>query len=210
MNVQGIERGTERMISTMLADMGLIQVKLEDWTVSRFATDYLSDDRDSDDWRDVWMDTWEIHLHTQRPIRYQPAPPGLVGTVAWDETWSAGDEPAPPTCTVVADFGRFRDVEVALSVFMRMARARDADDLVRDVSSRVRRAPEAALRTLWEQRAAAAPVTASACREYRQLHVSMPADRAFFEGGAKAATAAEELCRALGGSTYWRDRLISS
>jgi len=194
------------MIATMLADMGLLQVDVERWELSRFATDYLSDDLDSDDWRDVWMDTWEIRLWTGRPVRYQPPPPGFVGTVAWDETWGGRGTPPADTCTVIADFGRFREVEVALGVFARLAPARDADGYAVDVRRRLRRVPEPPLRALWERQAADGPVTALACRSHRQLHVSMPAGRAFFEGGAKLAGAVEQVCRSLGGTLQWRER----
>jgi len=205
--VQRIERGTDGMVATMLADMGLLQVEVERWTLSGFATDYLSDAEDGDDWRDRWMDSWEINLRTGRPIRYEPGPTGLVGTVATDDTWS-GDEPAPETCTVIADFARFREVEVALSVFARLARAEDGDDFVRSVHGHLQRAPESALRALWERQAEApGPVTAAACRTHRQLHVSMAAGREFLEGGAKLAMAVEDLCGALGGTMRWRDRL---
>lgn len=205
-NVQGIARGTEDMIATMLADMGLLQVKVERWTVSRFATDYVSDDRDSPEWQDVWMDTWAIQVHTGRPVRFaQPAGPGFVGTAAWDETWKGPGGP-PDTCTVIADFGRFRAVEVALGVFARLGRAEDGDAFVADVHRRLQRVPEAALRALWERQAEEGPLAASACREHRQLHVSMPARAAFFEGGARLARAVEDVARALGGTTQWRDR----
>ena len=192
----------------MLADMGLLQVEVEGWTLSRFATDYLTDAEPGDDWRDVWMDTWEIRLRTGRPVRYEPGPTGLVGTVATDDTWS-GAEPAPDTCTVIADFARFRDVEVALSVFARLARADSGDGFVESVRGHVQRAPEAELRALWDrQTEAPGAAAAAACRTHRQLHVSMPAGEAFLEAGAPLAGAVEELCGALGGTVRWRDRLV--
>ncbi|MDQ2807424.1 MAG: hypothetical protein M3Z04_11020 [Chloroflexota bacterium] len=65
-NLQRIHHGTRELMNRMLEDAGFTELVFTDgWTIHPFLTDYLTDDPESPDWEDIWLDTWEIHL----PIR---------------------------------------------------------------------------------------------------------------------------------------------
>ena len=59
---QRINRGTPKMIGEMLKDLGCPNDQVKDWSVKAFATDYLSDDLDTDDWRVPSLAAWREYL----------------------------------------------------------------------------------------------------------------------------------------------------
>lgn len=100
---QRINRGTSKMVAEMLNDLGVPSDRVKDWSVLPFATDYLSDDLNTDDWRDRWLTSYEVTVRMSGPIAFKAPSKYLIESLAADKTWT-GDEPAPQWCTVVADF----------------------------------------------------------------------------------------------------------
>lgn len=98
------------MLQEMLNDLGVQNAQVSSWKIDAFATDYLSDDLESDDWRDRWQASWEVHVELGRPIEFMPRHTDL--SLASDSTWK-GDEPAPPKVMLVADFPDTADMERA-------------------------------------------------------------------------------------------------
>ena len=119
-NLQRIHQGTRTMISQMLADAHLSEIAFADaWQIQHFFTDYLADDPESSDWEDIWLDTWEIRLHTMDDLTLGLASTNLVHTRAYDETWQ-GDPSSglPGECVVIADFYNLAAVEQAQQVLI--------------------------------------------------------------------------------------------
>ena len=100
---QRINRGTPKMIGEMLKDLGCPNDQVKDWSVKAFATDYLSDDLDTDDWRDRWNASYEVKVRMNAAVKFSAPGEYLVDNLSGDKTWD-GAEPAPDTCVVVADF----------------------------------------------------------------------------------------------------------
>ena len=202
-NIQGLNRGTDQMVRQMLDDMG-IDAAVREWAMARFVTDYLSDARDSDDWRDVWLETGDLRVTLDRVVVRRVPPPGFHETTAWDETWT-GEPASSPACLVVADFKGRALAGMAAEVFGRLADAMDADGFASAVREGFPSVTRTRLRELWDG-IGTGRLLAARCHDPLQLHVTVPADATFSEEGVRRAGAVEELCRALGATTFWRDR----
>lgn len=198
-NVQRIGSGTDEMVEKMLEDTGLGDVRVDGWSLSHFATDYLSDDREGAIWEDVWMDTCEMRVHTQGKVDFRPPPPGLVETFAWDDTWSGGTI-APDVCSVIADFKSAGSLQTLAEVLEILRAERGTDE----AEAKHYLSPPLAERLWTEARGRELEVVT--CHEANQVHISMPSNDEFFETGAGLAVAIRELCEALGGTTQWRAR----
>src|SRR5215467_11881837 len=86
-NIQRIARGTREMIEQMLKDLGIADAAFESWTVRRFLTNYLTNDPDSEDWRDSWAETWELRLSLSRPLQDHKNRFELGHTREHDHSW---------------------------------------------------------------------------------------------------------------------------
>jgi hypothetical protein len=98
-----INKGTREMVVEMLTDVGWQGGHLGAWTVGAFATDYLSDDRDSADWVDRWNASFAINVQLSGNPKFSRTDSYLIATMASDKTWR-DDLPVPELCLVVADF----------------------------------------------------------------------------------------------------------
>jgi len=104
--LQRINKGTPEMIREMLHDLGCPNDQVKDWSVRPFATDYISVDLNTDDWRDRWNASYQLKVHMKAPVKFSaPSAPTkyLVDNLSGDDTWE-GEKPVPDTCLVVADF----------------------------------------------------------------------------------------------------------
>lgn len=209
LGLQQINRGTREMLVEMMHDLGFKPVDIDDWAVSHLATDYLSDNRDSEDWEDRWMGTWSVEVHLKDaaalPERRRRTP-----TLASDETWE-GKEPAPSAALVVADFkddDSLKQMKAALDALghspaglegaLPKAAPKVPSQLAKRISDEVK--------ALHAGKKDAPPMSyESSQAAERQLLIRIPSTKSFFEHGAKLALLIEELAKKLGGSTYWRD-----
>jgi hypothetical protein len=176
--LQRINKGTPEMVKEMLDDIGAPKADVSGWKVDAFATDYLSDDLDSEDWEDRWQASWEVQVQLKRAIDFKPKPMDLVESLASDSTWK-GEEPAPPKAMVVADFGDRQTTQNAQQLL---------------TSEKARPAVQGL------------EVIESPAHE-NQLLVTLPAGKSFFESHATAAVKIEEICQQQGGTTHWRERV---
>jgi hypothetical protein len=174
--LQRINKGTPEMVKEMLGDIGASKAEVSGWKLEFFATDYVSDDPDSEDWEDRWRASWRVRVQLGRPVDFKPKSMNLMESLASDSTWE-GDEAIPSKAVVVADFADHQTTQSARPLL-----------------------------TGWAfTRVAGVEVIESPGRE-NQLLITLPASKSFFEGGAARAIQIEEICRGHGGTTHWRDR----
>ena len=176
-NEQFIHEGTDSLISAFLSDLGAADAEVSGWTLSPFVTDYLSDDRDSDAWEDVWFFTWDVRVQVSAAVELQTSGTGMAESTAYDETWT-GQQVEPVACVVIADFD---------------AQAREQLD----------GSPADHIRAQVE--ALDPKPSVEECGVPGQVHVSIPCDRSFLEAGAEAAVVIRDLCEESGATTHWRD-----
>jgi hypothetical protein len=87
--LQRIAHGTDEMIDEMLTELEVKDRKVKKWTISHVLTNYLSDEPDSDDWKLVWLDTAEVVVELDRPVRLKVKETDLVRSYARDKKWKA-------------------------------------------------------------------------------------------------------------------------
>lgn len=212
LGLQQINRGTRAMLDEMLRDLGFTSIDIDDWALTHMATDYLSDYRESDDWRDRWMDTWAIEIHLANAVEL-PERRRQTPTLASDKTWE-GEERDAPWALVVADcrdddtLARMKAALKSLGHSPREGQGAFAKGAV-GLSGRLARELSDELKTCGENHDASPISFKSSPAADRQLLILMPADRAFFESGARLAVLIEMLAEQLGGSTYWRDTMAT-
>jgi len=175
--LQRINQGTPEMVKEMLDDVGVPKAEVKEWKLDAFATDYLSDDLDSEDWEDRWQASWQVQVQLSRPIDFKPKSMDLVDSLASDRTWK-GEEPLPPVAMVIADFGDAQTTQK-----------------VRQLLSSGKALPSVPGMEVIESPA-----------HQNQLLITVPASKSFFEGGAEQAAKVEEICQKQGGTTHWRKR----
>jgi hypothetical protein len=208
LGLQQINRGTRGMLHEMLGDLGFPSLDIDDWAVSHAATDYLSDFRDSDDWRDRWLDTWTVEVHLKDAVEL-PERRRQTPTLASDKTWK-GDEPAPNSALIVADFpddeklARMQATLTALGRSHGLTEAELAEAAPTISGQQVRQLLDELKSRSQDRDAGPLSFRLSPATEH-QLHVLVPANKAFFERGARLALLIESLAEQLGGTTYWRD-----
>jgi hypothetical protein len=195
------------MIAKMLEDMGLRDVAAEGWSIDRFATDYLSDDRESDNWEDIWIDTCEIRIRTPQHVQYEPEAPGFVETFAWDDTWT-GEPTVPDRCSVIADFENGHQLELAVGVLGDLLCIEQREHTFDEVHRRVPQLSRQLFDDLAREKGETGGISVVVCHRPGQVHVSMPASQEFFEQGAGLALAVRAVCEALGGTTHWREGVV--
>jgi hypothetical protein len=205
--IQRINRGTREMVRTMLDDMGLEKVAFSGWSLSHFATDFVSDNRDSGDWQDRWMDTCEIRVKTRQAVSFSPPASGFVGTEAFDDTFE--DDVVPDRCVVLARFPGADDARQGFEWLRNLERSRNGeiahDGLAKQVPARLLEDVAEALGAGRPQRRAAAVSVSRPAGFPQDVELEMPADLDFFESGATLAVLLERVCHELGAATYWRD-----
>lgn len=212
LGLQQINRGTPTMLHEMLGDLGFPSLDIDNWAVTHVATDYLSDFRESDDWRDRWLDTWTVEVHlmgaVELPERRRQTP-----TLASDKTWE-GEEPAPNSALIVADFPddeTLARMQAALTALRRSHSLMEVElaEAAPRISGRHVKQLSDELKSRSQDRDAAPLSFGLSPASERQLHVLVPANKAFFERGARLALLIESLAEQLGGTTYWRDTIAS-
>jgi hypothetical protein len=212
LGLQQINRGSREMLGDMLRDWGFEAVDIDDWAVRHMATDYLSDERDSEDWRDRWMSTWEIEIQAEDAVAL-PARKWEVPTLAHDKTYG-GEEQIPAEALVVADFKSEKPLDQLVEILgglgepdggvehrIRRAAAEVKPQLVRRLSEELARYRAHEIKAGFEYEI-------SQARKH-QLFIHIAANREFFEGGASLAVAIEALTEQLGGSTFWRSSVLA-
>lgn len=214
--VQRIHRGTRAMVDRMLADLGVARPDVEDWSLDHVASSYLSDNLDSADWREVWLDTWRVRVRTPKPAEHGGRGTDLVSTYAFDETWDGDEGAAASICLVVADFydpSTIARGKVALNWIGMPGRAEAIVSDIVEQAPALKRQPLMDVRHELERRVgghvdAMQPLRVRQQPGFaRQLLVEVPSDLQFFEEGARAAVLLERLCRHIGGTTSWRARM---
>src|SRR4051794_28447831 len=181
-NTQGFNMGTDAMVSQMLADIE-VAAKPVAWKLRRFMTDYISDAEEDDVPEDRWLETAELEIRTDAPVRRHLPFPGIGFTTACDETWKA-DSALPDTLVVVVDFKRSASARKAIEVVNVIGALRGQSEMVDAITSRFRTVPKKDLTEL------AAPafrgVSAEASFDPLQGLVSIPRGGTLDEAGERA------------------------
>ncbi len=115
-NIQRIAKGTPEMIEAMLKDLG-VHDGVQTFSTSRFITNYLTDDPDSDDWQDSWAETWEIVVQFAAPVSLDKDQYYPRRTFEIDRSWDGDTSMFPVECVVIADFARAEDLNKAQKEF---------------------------------------------------------------------------------------------
>lgn len=212
MNIQRINQGTHEMVTKMLVDLGLPEVSFEKWTTRRFITNYLADDLDSEDWEDIWTETWEIEVKTAALVQWEASDIDLTRTRAYDDTWQGDPMPMPIECVLVADFYSTEAIAHAVEILEGLERIRAAPSLLDVLAAQVPKAPDGLFHQIREdyliQQLVPTPLSLRqrAGRPLQLLIFIGAIDENFFLAGAKPALLIANLCETLGGTTTWEDR----
>lgn len=211
LGLQQINRGSREMLDEMTRDFGFETLAIDDWAVRHMATDYFSDERESDDWRDRWMYTWEVEVHARDAVKL-PTSKGEVPTLAHDKTYG-GEEQMPAEALVVADFKHEKALRQLVDTVGTLAAPQALETRIGNAApdlsrTMIRRLSEELAQHRDSQRHMDVVSEISPSREH-QVFVHIPANRAFFQGGAGLAIAIEELVEQLGGSTHWRSSVLA-
>jgi hypothetical protein len=177
--LQRIARGTDEMIEEMLTELEVKDRRVEKWTISHCLTNYLSDEPDSDNWKLAWLDTADVVVELDRPVRLKVKETDLLRSYARDKKWNGRGEPHfPIECAVIADFYRDNLIQ----------RARKELDV--------------------EAKKVGVPITFRRFSRYpRKLMFMMgPFPKKYFVDGAPFARRVIDLCHGLGGTTTWNER----
>jgi hypothetical protein len=191
------------MVVKMLEDLA-VDAKVIDWTLRRVATSYLSDDRASSDWRDIWLVTGLVDIRVANPVRPVESAGVFGHTTAWDETWTRRTPP-PDQCLIVADFAKAEQAREVVELFDMASSSPGPAQLAEAIGQALPGIGDTDLRWL----AAALeqdPPVAERCDDPLQVHVRLHADPRHFEEAAARATRAETFLHTAGATTNWRDR----
>ncbi|MDY6784812.1 MAG: hypothetical protein SW833_20090 [Cyanobacteriota bacterium] len=135
--IQRINKGTHEMISEMLNDLGISEAVFEQWEIDFFVTDYLMDFPLSDNWKEIWSDTWEIKLQLLKSIRLKYPETELVRSFADDATWKGESLQFPVQCIVVADFYNFESLMKAKAVLGNLKSLREDVSFIDEIHSQL-------------------------------------------------------------------------
>lgn len=137
---QGINQATEDMIAQMLSDMDIVSSGFSNWSLEHMITNYLADDTEEVNWRDIWKDTWEFFVTLKTPIVLQTKPDMLWRTFAHDITWKEeqdGSRPhLPAPAVLIADFYTQQDAnyaEMAFNKFKHLRSSPHSIDVIRKI-----------------------------------------------------------------------------
>ncbi|HAG83326.1 MAG TPA: hypothetical protein DCL61_19825 [Cyanobacteria bacterium UBA12227] len=148
--IQRINKGTQEMVAKMLNDLSSPEVSVEEWSIDNFLTDYLMDYPPSDNWEDIWSDTYEIKLQLSKPIKLEVKNTDLIRTFAHDETWEGEPLHFPIKCVVVADFYDFESLAKAKSILDRVGKLRENTSLIDELHSQVPHVPKQMFQNIYE------------------------------------------------------------
>jgi hypothetical protein len=207
-HVQRINSGTATMIAEMLSDLGASNATINSWHIDHFFSDYLSDDRESADWEDVWSETWEITVET--PTVLEVPRSKLIRSYARDETWDGDFSPTlPGECVVVADFYEELAMRKARQVLELVAAFHKTPSLSAEVRAK---APEVSGELLsgiaqsYQRWKLAEPSFRIRAGQPYQLVINLGiVGDDFFQDRTNTASSIIDLCHGLGGTTTWNE-----
>lgn len=206
-NIQRIANGTREIIEAMLKDLGIQNAAFQTWTTTnRFITNYLTDDPDSDDWRDSWAETWDIVVQFDAPASVNKDQYYPRRTFEIDRSWNGDTSMFPVECVVIANFAGPENIDRAQKVFGKVRTLTDNAAAVDELKAMV---PEAGgdlfenlQRELMSLPARPVPTVRTRTGQAQQLLISLGSvEDEFFENGATAASLIFDLCNALGATT---------
>ncbi|GAB4201517.1 MAG: hypothetical protein OHK0022_23630 [Roseiflexaceae bacterium] len=212
---QGISAGTPDMIRQMLSDLGFGQTDYQRWSLAHMVSNYLADDPEANDWRDVWRDTWEITVELGQLAPPARSPQQLVRTYAYDETWhSPGLEarpilPAP--AVLIADFYTRTDLQQAEELFAAVGRLRSDGHAIKDIGQLLSHSAPVVLDDVvrtFQQSTRFTGTVHTRRREgnnwpYQLLVALDPADQKVLEAVPSPMELLNDLCYELGATTAW-------
>lgn len=209
-HVQRVNQGTKEMLAEMLQDLGAAHASIDRWTVDQFFTNYMSDDEESEDWEDIWAETWEIRIKTTAPVNLDVSRERLVRTYARDKTWSGDFLPTlPGQCVVVADFYDNSSLREAKAFLEDVRRLRGDTSFASELRSSAPAISDDLLKELqviYEETKAADALVRVRTGQPLELLISLGMfDEKFFQAGAKLGVLIGQLCEAFGGTTTWNE-----
>lgn len=214
--VQRINKGTRKMVAEMIDDLGITGVSFEKWSVHHFLTNYLADNPDSDDWREVWTDTCEVKVQLAKLVKLKIKDTDLIRTYAKDNSWKGDFSPhLPGECVLVADFYSKKAVAKGEKILEMVGRLREDASLIDTLPSKVPQVPKRLFKEIREAYLEQEPQDGTppslTIRKRmglpKQLVVSLGVfDEKFFRNGAKLAMLVTDLIHALDGTTTWSER----
>lgn len=211
--LQRINKGTQEMVTEMIEDLGISGVSFEQWNVDHFVTNYLMDHPPSDNWKDIWIDTFEIKLQLAVPIKLEIEDTQLIRTSARDETWNIKLSYLPCQCVVVADFYSPKYLAEAKKILDRVGELRDNASLIDELHSQVPDIPKELFTKIHEAYLELETYQGKMLSELslrqraglpKQLILYLGVfDENFFIEGAKLAKAVSDLVYELNATTTW-------
>ena len=213
-----INQGTRDMIAEMLEDLGIDRFAFDEWTINHFLTDYLLDRPISDNWKDIWLHTWEIKVYFTEPIELEMEITDLARTIATDNT-SFDDSLAyfPSKCVVIADFYDSESLATAKKILHMVRLLRENEAYIEVFRSQFPQIREYLLKLLHkeylEQEMLYEKIPEDLSIRQRdeqpfQLIVTVGTfDEEFFEDEAELACSIADIVHQLGGTTTWHERI---
>jgi hypothetical protein len=114
-HIQRIKSGTTEMVTEMIEDITNEKIKIKDWSLHHLVTNYITDNPESDDWRNVWMDTGEIKVRLDKSLTLNLKDTDLIRTYARDKSWDGNLLPIMPIeCRIITDFRTAEEVHPAV------------------------------------------------------------------------------------------------
>jgi len=214
-----INRGPKETIAEMLDDLGVGQSGFERWTVDHFVTYYLLDDEPpSDNWRDIWLHTWEIQVHLTETIHFEMAVTHLVETLATDgNSWGDSATLFPAKCVLIADFYDSESLATAKKILPMVNLLRDNEAYIEIMRSQAPQLREKQLKKLRKEYQKQEyfykriPEDLSIHQRHElplQLMVTVGTfTQKFFKDDATLAYQISDLIHELGGTTTWHERI---
>ncbi|NTX62828.1 hypothetical protein HUA74_19460 [Myxococcus sp. CA051A] len=207
--VKQLHQGSREMVEQMLSDLGIPNTPFTSWRVSHFATNYLADDLDADDWEDIWNDHWQVEVQLAQPLQHTWSDFELRRSFASDSSWTGEPSQPPMDCLVVADFLDGAAIPHAEVVLKQLEALRSGALTPSELQREVAEAPPTLIAELAQELGAWPDARIDVKRwatEPERLLISLGRfDTDFFESGATLAIKVQELCQVLGGVTTWSD-----
>lgn len=215
-HVQCISQGSRAMVAEMLNDLLGQEAHFESWHVNHFLTNYMTDYPESDDWKDIWEDTWKLRVKMAAAVNFEGEETEIVRTWARDESWD-GDLSRPlwpAECVLVADFYSKPAISKAEKAIDVLKQSRTEPTAITELQSLL---PEVFQGLLGQLRSAyldspyTVPKLSFYCLERypQQLIISLGKfGESFYRDGANLACFISGLCRALGGTMTWDERVF--